>query len=91
MKLFRSFAPGKRKIANSYFEIALKVKDFANNNIKNNKKMKATNEKLTFKVEQKTFRVINGKAVISAYDKQSRISKLQKIAKEKGFEVEYAF
>ena len=46
---------------------------------------------LTFKVEQKTFKVINGKATISAYDKQSRISKLQKIAKEKGFEVEYAF
>lgn len=46
---------------------------------------------LTFKIEQKTFKVINGKAAISAYDKQSRISKLLKLAKENGFEVEYTF
>lgn len=46
---------------------------------------------MTFKIEQKTFKVIDGKAVISAYDKQSRISKLLKLAEQNGFKVEYTF
>ena len=46
---------------------------------------------MTFKIEQKTFKVINGKSSISVYDKQSRISKLLKLPKEHGFEVQYKY
>ena len=46
---------------------------------------------MTFRIEQKTFKVIYGKAAISVYDKQSRISKLLKLAKEHGFEVQYKY
>lgn len=50
-----------------------------------------TMKTMTFKIEQKTFKVIDGKTTVSAYDKQSRISKLLKLAKENGFEVKYTF
>lgn len=41
------------------------------------------------KIEQKTFHVKDGKIRASMYDKQSRISKLMKFAKENGLKVEW--
>lgn len=41
------------------------------------------------KIDGKTFRVEDGKIVASMYDTQSRISKLNKFAKENGYEVQY--
>ena len=41
------------------------------------------------KIEQKTFHVKDGKIRASMYDKQSRISKLMKFAKENGLEIEW--
>lgn len=41
------------------------------------------------KIEQKTFRIKDGKISASMYDTQSRISKVTKYAKENGFEVEW--
>lgn len=41
------------------------------------------------KIEQKTFRIKDGKISASMYDTQSRISKVTKYAKENGLEVEW--
>ena len=43
----------------------------------------------SIKIEQKTFHVKDGKIRASMYDKQSRISKLMKFAKENGLKVEW--
>lgn len=43
----------------------------------------------SIKIEQKTFRVKDGKISASMYDKQSRITKLMKFAKEHGLEIEW--
>ena len=44
---------------------------------------------MKFVIENKTFKVENGVAYISMFDKQSRITKLMKKAKEYGFEVKF--
>ena len=46
---------------------------------------------MILKIEQKTFKVIDGKVFSSSWEKQSRISKLLKLAKEYGFKVVFLF
>lgn len=57
-----------------------------------NKKTEGATKKVpsSIKIEQKTFRIKDGKIIASMYDTQSRISKVTKFAKENGLEVEWA-
>lgn len=63
--------------------------EFNDSKSEESKKEEEKKTPTSVKIEQKTFRIKDGKISASMYDTQSRISKVTKYAKENGLEVEW--
>lgn len=83
-KGWRPKAKGTRGAAKQETETSSTSEATDNSSTKEEKKAPSS-----IKIEQKTFRIKDGKISASMYDTQSRISKLMKYAKENGLEVEW--